>query len=224
MSVIGQLNERSLHNQLKRRYAESGGLVEQKVDGFVVDVLIGDEIVEIQTGGMIKLRRKLDQLVPAHRVRIVYPIASTIRILKTAPNGELLSNRHSPRRGRPEEAFRELGWIADMLPNARIVVDILMVAVTEVRSDDGKGSWRRRGVSIVERRLDRIDETITLVSPDDYLAMLPDCAGTRFTNSDLCECASLPYRVVQPMTGALKKMGLLSVERFRGREHEFTRG
>ena len=134
MVEIGRLNEKSLHEQLKRRYAGTDGLMEHEVDGFIVDVLSGDEIIEIQTGGMMRLRRKLEQLVATHRIRIVHPIPSTTRILRTSATGELTSSRRSPKRGRPEEAFRELSWIANLLPDRRITVDLLMVSVVEVLS------------------------------------------------------------------------------------------
>ena len=223
MRTIGRLNETSLHEQLKFAYAGEHGLVEQLVDGFVVDVLVDGEIVEVQTGSMLKIRRKLERLVTHHTVRIVHPIAATTQIVKTSPDGELVGSRRSPKRGRLEEAFRELTWIADLLPHENIVVDLVMVSVVEIRCDDGRGSWRRKGVSVLERKLDNIEETITLASPDDYVAMLPDCANDRFTNRDLCACSGLPYRIIQPMTSSLKKMGLLTVCGRNGREQLFAR-
>jgi hypothetical protein len=223
VNTIGRLNETSLHEQLKYVYAGQRGLVEQLVDGFVVDVLVGNEIVEVQTGSMLRLRRKLEHLVTRHTVRIVHPIAARTRIVKTSPGGELVSSRRSPKRGRLEEAFREITSIADLLPHRNIVVDLVMVSVVEIRCDDGRGSWRRKGVSVVERKLDNIEATITLASPDDYVAMLPDCAGDQFTNRDLCTCSGLPYRIVQPMTSSLKKMGLLAVCGRRAREQLFAR-
>ena len=38
-NAIGELNERSLHRALKVRYAASGSVTEQAVDGFVADVM-----------------------------------------------------------------------------------------------------------------------------------------------------------------------------------------
>ena len=72
---IGELNERSLHRALKERYAARGGAVETVVGGYVADVLLGDRIVEIQTGSFSSLKRKLPRLLAKHPVTLVHPIA-----------------------------------------------------------------------------------------------------------------------------------------------------
>ena len=51
MRVIGTLNEGALHAQLKDWYRRPGDRLEQNVGGFVVDLVRGDLLVEIQTGG-----------------------------------------------------------------------------------------------------------------------------------------------------------------------------
>jgi hypothetical protein len=55
--AIGTLNEGALHAQLKDWYRRRGDRVEQMVDGFVVDLIRGNLLVEIQTGGFTPLRR-----------------------------------------------------------------------------------------------------------------------------------------------------------------------
>jgi len=55
---IGTLNEGALHAQLKEWYRRPGDLLEQVAGGFVVDLVRGDLLVEIQTGGFAPLRRK----------------------------------------------------------------------------------------------------------------------------------------------------------------------
>ena len=57
---IGTLNEGALHAQLKEWYRCPGDLLEQVAGGFVVDLVRGDLLVEIQTGGFAPLRRKLE--------------------------------------------------------------------------------------------------------------------------------------------------------------------
>src|SRR5207247_7872633 len=48
---IGTLNEGALHAQLKEWYRRPGDLLEQIAGSFVVDLVRGDLLVEIQTGG-----------------------------------------------------------------------------------------------------------------------------------------------------------------------------
>ena len=46
---IGTLQERSLHAAIKQLYNIPGAKTEVKVDGFVIDVVKGDLLIEIQT-------------------------------------------------------------------------------------------------------------------------------------------------------------------------------
>ncbi|MBA3736213.1 MAG: ABC transporter ATP-binding protein [Actinobacteria bacterium] len=73
LRAIGTLNEGALHVQLKDWYRRRGDRVEELVDGFVVDLVRGNLLVEIQTGGFAPLRRKLELLTRQHRVRLVAP-------------------------------------------------------------------------------------------------------------------------------------------------------
>jgi hypothetical protein len=57
---IGTLNEGALHAQLKDWYRCPGDRIAQVVNGFVVDLVRGDLLVEIQTGSFAPLRRKLE--------------------------------------------------------------------------------------------------------------------------------------------------------------------
>ncbi|MFW5776738.1 MAG: hypothetical protein ACOCZB_05565 [Spirochaetota bacterium] len=221
MSGIGGLNETELHEQLKHLYAGDDGTTERGVEGFVVDVVRGDELVEIQSRGFAKLRRKITTLAGHYRLRIVHPIAAETLITKLSDTGELVSSRRSPRKGRAEEVFRELTSIADLLPHPAVTVDVVLVRAVETRVEDGRGSWRRHGVSIVARRLGEVVETRAFVSASDYLGALPPELGSRFTNGDLMDATGLSYRDAQPMTSALRKMGLLRLVDKRGREQVY---
>jgi len=216
--TIGRLNETELHEQLKHRYAGECGDSECLVDGFIVDVRLEDELVEIQTRGFGRMRRKIQALAPAHRLRIVHPVAAETFIHKLDDAGELLSSRRSPRKGRLHELFRELVSIADLLPHPNVVVEVVLVRVVETRIDDGRGSWRRRGVSIAARRLADVVSTHTFATRTDYLALLPADLPDEFTNGDLIRECGLRYRDVQPITSALRKMGLVRASGKRGRE------
>ena len=96
---IGTLNEKPLHAALKTWYARPGDRFEVSLDGFVVDIVRGDLLVEVQTRSFSAIKRKLYQLVPHHPVRLVYPIAREKWIVKLAADGETTSSRKSPKRG-----------------------------------------------------------------------------------------------------------------------------
>lgn len=211
MAGIGEYNQTDLHEQLKDIYRGSSGMTEVEVDGFVVDVRLPNEIVEIQTRHLGKLRRKILGLRADHSIRIVHPIPALTHLVKLSESGELLSSRRSPRRGRLEDAFREITTVADLLLHPNVHLDLVLVEITEFRRDDGKGSWRRRGVSIVGRKLERVVETRTFSNASDYLAVLPADTPPRFTNAELAERTGLRYTRIQPLTSALRKMGIISI-------------
>ena len=88
-SQIGTLNEKPLHAALKTWCARPGDRFEETVDGFVVDILRGELLIEIQTKNFAAMKRKLYQLVPHHPVRLVYPIARERWIVKLEPDPHL---------------------------------------------------------------------------------------------------------------------------------------
>ena len=69
MSGIGSLNEKPLHASLKKWYARPEDRFEVEVDGFVIDIVRDDQLLEIQTGNFASIRSKLKKLVRSHRVR-----------------------------------------------------------------------------------------------------------------------------------------------------------
>ena len=71
---IGTLSEKTVHAVLKRFYESDPEHQEIPVENFVADILRDGEIIEIQTRGFNKLRRKLDTFLKYYPVTIVYPI------------------------------------------------------------------------------------------------------------------------------------------------------
>jgi hypothetical protein len=85
--VIETLNEGSLHAQLKEWYRRPGDLVEHPVDDYLIDLVRGETLIEILTGGFAPLRRKLERLRVNHAVRLVVPVALSRRIIRISPGG-----------------------------------------------------------------------------------------------------------------------------------------
>jgi hypothetical protein len=119
-----------------------------------------------------------------HPVRLVHPIAREKWIIRISANDEeLLSRRKSPRHGRLEHLFRELVRIPRLAKHPNFSLEVLIIREEEVRRDDGKGSWRRNGQSIADRRLLSILDRHIFISNKDYLDLLPEetrqCSSVR---------------------------------------------
>ena len=73
---VGTLGEKPLHAALKRWYAAPGDLVEHPVDGFVIDLVRGEQLIEIQTRSFSSMKRKATTLLDRdHAIHVVHPVA-----------------------------------------------------------------------------------------------------------------------------------------------------
>ncbi|MDC7227550.1 MAG: hypothetical protein PQJ61_12365 [Spirochaetales bacterium] len=185
--IIGGLNEKSLHRQLKEYYCTEESLMEEKVEGFVIDVVNPDGLVEVQTSNFSGMKKKLKVLLPGHPVRLIHPVAAETMISVYNKDGSLKTRRRSPKRGTIRSAAAELLYIADLIPNPNLTVEIPLVRQEEIRCDDGKGSWRRKGVSIEDRLLVEVIESRCFQTAADYLSLLPDDLPDTFGNKDIAD-------------------------------------
>jgi len=211
VSGIGTLGEHHLHAALKEWYRQPGDRTEVGVDGFVVDLLRGErEIIEIQTRGFSKMRRKLDHLLDRHPVRIVHPIAAEKWIRKIDKGGAQLSRRKSPKRGRAADICSELISFPMLLSHPNFEVEVLLVQEEEVRRRDPK-AWRRQGWGIVERRLVDVltEETVRLKEPRDLLRFLPGGLPATFTTADLAEALDQNRDIARDLAYCLREAGVL---------------
>lgn len=208
--MIGTQNEGSLHASLKEYYRRPGDIVEGSVDGFVIDLIQPHRLVEVQTTNFSSIRKKLAQLVENYTVHLVHPITTRRQILMVAAEtGELLSSRKSPKRGDIYDLFAELVRIPQLILHPNLTVEAVLVKDQEIRCADGKGSWRRRGVSIVDRKLVEVLETRSFHSAQDYLALLPKELPDPFTNRDLAQAAEIRVTTARKVTYTLKHAGLI---------------
>ena len=219
---IGTENESALHAAIKRWYARPGDQLEAPVDGYVVDIRRRDLLIEVQTGGFASIRPKLEALVARWPVHLLYPIPRERWIVKVdSEDGRRLSRRKSPKRGSLYDLFDELVRIPHLAGHPNLTLLAVMIQEEQLRCDDGRGSWRRKGVSIVDRRLLEVVEVATLRAQGDYAALLPGELARPFTNWELATCAKMPIRQARRMTYCLRKMGTLRRLGKRGREWLF---
>jgi len=232
---IGTLHELSLHAALKAWCAAPGDRFEARVDGYVVDIVRDDLLIEIQTRRLGALRAKIGALQERHALRLVLPIARDKWIVRLDADGHTrLSRRKSPRRGRVEQLFAELTGIPALLAHPNTSLLVLLTQEEEILHQGeprvGRRSWRRRDWSILDRQLLAVVEAHLFETPRDLARLLPADLSPAFTTGDLAASAALPLRLAQQMTFCLHKMGVLertgrqghawlyTIEREAGRE------
>lgn len=204
---IGTLGEKSLHAAMKDWYAEPGDRLEVAVDGYVVDIVRGDLLIEIQTANFSAIKRKLHRLTENRQVRLVHPIAEHKWIVRQNARGKQISRRKSPKRGRVEHIFDELVRIPVLVPRENFSVEVLLMNTDQVLRDDGKGSWRRKGWSIVDYRLLEVTRSVLLESSADFRALLPANLPDAFTTRDLADVLGMRRSFAQRMAYCLREMG-----------------
>jgi hypothetical protein len=221
--MIGTLREGALHAQLKEWYRHPGDEVEKKLSGYVVDIVRGDLLIEIQTGGFAPLRRKLDVLTREHPVRVVAPVARERRIIRLSGEGEILSSRRSPRHGTATDVFSRLVSIPTLLCRPGFELEILLTEEEEVRVHQAGKAFRRHGWVVSGRSLAGVSDRVCLRSPEDAAALLPAQLPESFDTAELAETAAITRRLAQQMSYCLRAMGMLEIVGNRRRAHLYRR-
>ena len=217
MSGIGTLNEKPLHASLKEWYAEPGDQFEVAVDGFQIDIVRDDLLLEIQTRGFASIKRKMATLVRSHPVRLIYPVAEEKWIVKMpVDEHDEVTRRKSPKRGRMEDMFREMVSFPKLLTNSNFSLEVLLTREEEQRRYEENRHWRRRGWATEERRLLEVVGRRVFENPADWGALIPE-ELEQFTTRDLAEAKGMRVSLAQKMAYCLRNVGVIQLTGKRGR-------
>ena len=207
---IGTLNEGHLHASLRARYVEPGDGVEVGVDGYVVDILRGDLIIEVQTANFSAIAGKMRDLVSRHPVRLVYPIPRDLWIIKSPQNKSgCVTRRKSPKHLEVIDVFDELVSFPELIAHPNFQLDVVLTGEEKLQSFDGRKRWRRGGWVTVERRLLEVYETVSLRNRADYMSLIPIGLPEAFLTSDLASALGRPRNLAQKVAYCLRNSGLI---------------
>ena len=202
-------NEKSLHSSIKQWYAMPGDRLEVKVDKYIIDLVREDSLIEIQTRNFSAIGKKLRALVAYNKVMLVHPIAIEKYIVTIDELDNVISRRKSPKKGKLVNLFDELIRIPDLISADNFILEILMTKEEEIRCKDGKGSWRRKGISIVDRKLIEVVEKVTFKQGKDFLRFLPQDLPANFTNKELAKILKITVYKARKVTYCLRKMEII---------------
>ena len=204
---IGTKNESSLHRTLKFQYTKPGGMTEVEVGDFIADGINKDgEYIEVQTGSFAPLEKKVRELASHSKVRIVHPISVKKIIQVYDKRKELLYTRRSPLKGSLWDVFTALVHAPKLPLIKNVVIEVVLADITEKRIKDGKGAWRRRGISIYDKELTAWHESTLLGKKADFLRFVPFEKNEEFTVNSLAEQAGIKKETAQKALYVLTKM------------------
>ncbi len=207
---IGSKHESSLHRTLKFRYA-AGGTTEEEVAGFIADgINSAGDFIEVQTGSFSPLKKKIHRLCALGRVIIIHPVIINKFIEVFDEEGQRLYRRKSPRQGSEWDIFNHLIYAPELALLPGLSIELAIIDAVEKRVRDGKGSWRRKGVSILDRELETWHGRLYLNEPTDYRRFIPFMPGEDFTTAELAKKAGINASLARKTLYVLRKINVVS--------------
>lgn len=206
---IGLQNESTLHADLKKWYQLPEDKFESRIDNYIIDIVRDDCLIEIQTGNFSSIKKKLSKLCLQHKIRVIYPLTAEKQIIYFSREGELLRKRKSPKHGKLIDIFQELVYIPHLLQNPNFSLEVLLTREEEMRCDDGKGSWRRKGVSILDRSLTEVLSCEQFLNTTDYLQFIPFDKEKTFLTKDLTRIQKISIHLARKITYTLSRCGVI---------------
>ena len=137
-------------------------------------------------------------------------------IIKVDDNGNTISKRKSPAKSNHLHIFNELVYITDIISSPKFSLEIVITEEEEIRYDDGKGSWRRKGVSIKDRKLVEIIDKIKFNKKKDYLRILPDDLSEPFSTKDIAAELNISIYLARKILYCFKKINLIRLAGKKG--------
>lgn len=223
-SGIGTYQEKTLHAILKDYYAPDKAMQEISVNGYVADIFTGDEIIEIQTGNLNKMRSKLERLLPVYPVTVVYPIAGIKYLLWIdEETGECRKPRKSTVKGSVYRAFYELCQIKDYLLDQNLSICLPVLEIREYRLLNGWSRDRKKGSSRYDRVPEKMLDEIRLHGREDYLGLIPDTLSEPFTVKEFAKAAGENEKTASKALYALRELQVVLRYGKSGRAYTYVR-
>lgn len=221
---IGTLGEKTLHAVLKHYYEPDPLYHEQKIGRYFADVAHGNRIVEIQTASFERLKEKLSAfLEDGYEVTVVYPMPRVKWLAWIDENGTISPLHKSPKKGHPWQAAGEFYNLRTLLAYPNLTLCILLCDMEEYRNLDGWSKNKKRGSSRYERFSVRYGEEIFFRTPFDWVVMIPDELGERFTRQEYAAATKLGGRALHGALTLLTQVGVIEKDGMDGKKIVYRR-
>ncbi|MCI7767579.1 MAG: hypothetical protein MSJ26_06315 [Oscillospiraceae bacterium] len=211
---IGTKGEKSVHAVLKNYYEPYHDSQEQKIGGYIADIVGKNGIIEIQTGHFSSLSDKLDAFLPISRVTVVFPVFVKKRIVTLdGETGEVISRRTSPVKETAYEIFRNLFPISKFLTHDNLSFIIVLLEADELRvppESVGRKKRRRGRLSVIDRVPTALVDEISIKCLHDWEKLIPCLFEEDFTTEILSQRAGISRETASMALSALFRGGVVS--------------
>jgi hypothetical protein len=144
------------------------------------------------------------------KVKIIHPIIINKYIEKYSEKGTCLSRRKSTRHGSEWDLFKNMIYAPELAMLPGLSIELAIVDVVEKRICDGKGSWRRKGISLLDKELSAWHGCLCLESPADYRHFVPFKKKEKFTVSMLAQKVEIDLVLARKTLYVLNKLGIVN--------------
>ncbi len=216
--MIGELKEKKLHSYLKKYFESNEKCHEIKIGPYYADIFRNNEIIEIQTQSMNKLREKVLYYLENYKVRVVYPVCH-IKYLEKIDEDGVKKNRKSPKVGRIFDAIKEMYRIKPIIDSANLIFTIVLIDAKETRLVTKKN---RKGYSKVEIEPIKVFDIVNFYKKEDYDIFISGLKD-EFTSKDLSKEKKITRNQASVLLGILRKVGAVEVVEKKGREYVYTK-
>lgn len=201
-AVFGTYNEKTLHRTVRRYVYDNPEAWEVTLPtGAVADILYGNTVIEIQTGSLSPLAKKLERLPEADLCSVVVRPAPLVRrIVKISPDGEAQTQSLSTVRTTVFTLLADAVYIMPLIASGGSSLLVLYIEEDEYRTA-GKRHSR------IDRIPTRLCGTETFASAEDFrkrLGGLPDV----FDSSDFAVLSGLSRRDLYRALRSLELLGI----------------
>jgi len=142
----------------------------------------------------------------------VKPIVALKQLVKLDKRaGKVLERRKSPKRGKLLDVFDELVYFTRVFPHPRLVLEVALVEVEELRYP-GHGRRRRRrknDFQVEDQRLTQIVETHRFRTLTDLRKLLPRGLPSKFHTGHLAEQLQIERSIAQRMAYCMRETGAI---------------
>jgi hypothetical protein len=108
-----------------------------------------------------------------------------------------------------------------LLPN--LSVELVLLEILEKRVQDGQGSWRRRGISLRDKKIVERQGKLLLRDPRDYSCFTPFEYDEPFTVKDLAQKVHISPSIAGKTVYVLSILGTIDRQEKRGNTWVYAR-
>lgn len=217
---IGTKQERTLHQYLKYYFCPNSSFHEQKCEGYIVDILKNNEIIEIQTSAFNAMRKKLESLLQTYPIKIVYPIILEKTIYNYDESGSLVSVKKSPKKEHPLKIGKELYKINYLLNNKNLSFICPILKIYEYRIPY-VNRYKQQKMTRINQIPYELVNLVELKSKTDYQNLIP--FDNEFTALEFKKKLKLSPKEVSTALIILRTLKVIEIVRKDGKKYIYKK-